>query len=573
MREIARMKSNSTQDKSGGSFKRVQIGFPSRIICYWTAANLIVGCCGAIIAAEASRGSAGGQSSPQAKDSATPSLSFAWKVNQREHRWLGSFVDYPDGFDYPVRQVVIDGEVWVIHVPNSDLYKGECRVRRYKGPDLEHLARQPDGTADLTGASSFLGCGMWWDEQTRTLYGLIHGEYAKDAPQQGWCSKKTRLATSKDLGLTWTLVGDILTRNLPNVRDYSGSYFEAGPADFDFYADVKGGYFYVTSWNSFVPKKGALSGFVMYSEVARCAIADKMAPGRWFKFRDGAWTEPGLGGKASRLGFELRGIYGNTIYSTHLKKYLRVGIPIGVKDDRGMPGLGFEDRSICISSCTDLAQQDWSPMAKLLDEPANGLFGFTLSDGKGMDPVACGRTLRAYNYWQRGSRVLEITLKEGNTPSRYFPPYDSYSYESSPESGDRIESRKTRIVGSADPEMRYDGDRWTVEKNEHYYERQANTAAQAGQSVQFTFQGSDIYWRAVASGDAGRADVFIDDVPQGTVDCFFSECALPYQFAFIKTGLDPEQTHTIKVVVRGDKNPGSSGTKIRHIAFEHSVER
>jgi hypothetical protein len=67
--------------------------------------------------------------------------------------------------------------------------------------------------------------------------------------------------------------------------------------------------------------------------------------------------------------------------------------------------------------------------------------------------------------------------------------------------------------------------------------------------------------------------VFIDNVLQKTVDGFFSECALPYQFAFIKTGLDPKQTHTIKVVVRGDKNPGSSGTRMRHIAFEHVAER
>lgn len=547
--------------------KRVKTGFLSRTIYSLTAAALCALYCEAAFAAEASGESAGGPSNPQAKDSTMLALPFAWEVTQRRFPWL-------ENVDYPMRQVVIDGEVWIIHVPNSDVYKAKCRVCRYKGPDLEHLVRQPDGFADLTGASAFLGCGLWWDEQTRTLYGLIHSEL-EPIGTQGWCTKKTRLATSKDLGLTWTLVGDILTRALPNKQDYSGSCFEAGPADFDFYADVKGGYFYVSSWNSFTPKKGKLNGFTMYSEVARCAIADKMAPGKWFKFRHGAWTEPGLGGKASRLGFDQRGIYGNTIYSTYLKKYLRIGIHIGIQDNRGMPGIGFEDRSIVISTCTDLAKQDWLPMAKLFDEPTNGVFAVTLSDGKGMDPVACGQTLRAYNYWQNAAanRVLNITLKEGNTPSRYFPPHDSYSYEPHPESGDRIESRRTRIVGSADPEMRYAGAGWTVEKNEHYYQGQAKTSAKAGESVQFAFQGADIYWRAVASGDGGQADVFIDDVLQRTVDCCFPECALPYQFAFIKIGLDPKRPHTIKVVVRGDKNPGSSGTKIRHIAFEPAAER
>jgi hypothetical protein len=485
----------------------------------------------------------------------------------RPHPWL-------ENCDYPMRQVVVDGEVWIIHVPNSDVYKARCQIRRYKGPDLEHLVRQPDGlAADMSGASAFI-CGLWWDEPTRTLYGLIHGEYDHNK-QQGWCSKKTRLAISKDLGLTWTLVGDILTRALPNVKDYSGSFFEAGPADFDFYTDAKGGYFYLTCWNSFAPKHGKLNGFTMYSEVARSAIADKMAPGKWFKFRDGGWTEPGLGGKASRVGFSRRGIYGGTIYSTDLKLYLRIGIHAGVKDNRGMPGMGFEDRCVCISTCTDLAKQDWSPMAKLLDEPRNPLFGITLSDAKGIDPVSCGRTLRVYNYWQNAGkgRVLEIALKDGSTPCRYFPPHDSYDYEAHPESGDRIESRKTRIVGSADAATRYDGSEWTVEKGAHYYQGQANTAAKPGQSVQLVFQGPDIYWRAAAGSDAGKADVFIDDVLERTVDCFFAECALPYQFAFIKTGLDPKRAHTIKIVVRGDKNPASSGTTIRHIAFEHAAER
>jgi hypothetical protein len=165
-------------------------------------------------------------------------------------------------------------------------------------------------------------------------------------------------------------------------------------------------------------------------------------------------------------------------------------------------------------------------------------------------------------------RVLEIALKEGTTPTRHLPPHDSYHYEPHPESGDRIAARKTKIVGAAAPEVKYEGAEWGVEKNEHYYEGQAKVASEVGHTIQFTFSGSDIYWRAVAAKDGGKADVFIDDKLQQTVDCFFPECPLPYQFAFIKTGLDPEKTHTIKIVVRGDRNPDSVGTVIRHIGFE-----
>jgi hypothetical protein len=498
---------------------------------------------------------------------ASTNLPFAWNLTQRKLPMLHA------DLDYPVRQVVIDGDLWMIFVPGRKAYGGTCPVLRFKGKDLEHLERQPDGTADLHGGSGHLGCGMWYDKESKTLYGLIHTEYAHDN-QQGWCSKKTRLATSTDLGLTWKLVGDILTRALPNVQDYAGSCFEAGPADFDFYADERGGYFYVTSWNSFVAKQGKLNGFLMHSEVARCAIPDKMAPGKWFKFRDGTWTEPGLGGKASRVGFSLRGMYGNTIYSTHLKKNLRIGVLIGITDKRGMPAMGFTDRSLCISTCSDLGKQDWSPMARLFPEPDNELFGLTLMDGKDVGAVSCGQTLRAYNYWHdRDMRVLEITFKDGSTPARYFPPHDSYNYEPHPESGDRIAARKTKILGAAAPEVKCDGAEWAVEKNEHYYEGQAKTASKAGHTIQFTFSGSDIYWRAVAAKDGGKADVFIDDKLQETVDCFFPECPLPYQLAFFKTGLDPKRPHAIRIVVRGDKNPGSSGTVIRHVGFEVGGER
>jgi hypothetical protein len=249
--------------------------------------------------------------------------------------------------------------------------------------------------------------------------------------------------------LTWTVVGDVLTASLPEPGDwlkYSGSEFEVGPADFSFYADTRGGYFYVTSWNAFVPKEGPINGFHMYMEVARCAIRDKMAPGKWYKFCNGAWTAPGLGGKASRVGTDKLGLYGNTIYSTYLNKYLRIGVPIGgVDEERAMPPYGFHNLPICMSTCSDLAKQDWTPMAKLFDDAS--LAGFSLADSSSGDPSTCDRTLRVYNYWLDGSRTLDVTLGDGTTPALSFPPYGSYSYEPHPEAGDPIESRKTKIVG------------------------------------------------------------------------------------------------------------------------------
>lgn len=458
------------------------------------------------------------------------------------------------------------------------------------GPDMDRLQAATSGagtfTFDLAKPRTDNMCisGGWYDRETKTLYAVIHCEIYNGvqrgvhATSAGWPRKKTALAKSTDLGKTWQAAGDLLTApyqdNVYDVVMYSGADYEPGPADFELYVDERGGYFYLTCWNTFLPKNGGLNGFLMGSEVARCAIADKMAPGKWFKYRDGAWTEPGLGGKASRVRFDRRGLYGSTIYSTFLKRYLRIGVHVGTKDDRGMPGYGFNDRSIYISTCTDLGKQDWSPMAKLLDDPACKpiIAAFTLTDATGSDPYTCGDTLRIYNYWEHAARRLDVTFKEGTTPSVYFPPHDSYGYQPHPESGDPIESRRTRIVGAASPEMRYAGAAWKGVAGGQYYQGLVMASETAGSTVEFTFTGADIYWRAVADKDGGRADVFIDDKLEQTVDCYFWDCELPYQFAFIKTGLDPKKTHTIKVVVRGDKNPASSGTLIRHMAFEPAAE-
>jgi hypothetical protein len=487
--------------------------------------------------------------------------------------------------DSPNHPLLIDGQLWQMYAP--DPYSNPTVVARYRGPDLEHLVQQPDGRIDCpdsplpggVAASSFINSGLWYDATTSTLYALLHTEYEHDGVNKtaGWCRKKVRLVTSKDLGLTWKLVGDVLTSCYPELNDwtkFSGSEFEVGPADYDLYVDQRSGCFYVMGWNAWILKKGPMDVTQTYVDVARCAIRDKMAPGKWHKFCNGTWTEPGLRGKSSRVPMDYYGIYGSTIYNTYLKKYMRIGVIMGTAD-RGIVKRALSDGSIVISTCTDLALQDWSPAAKLLDEPANRAFGFTLADADKKNGVACGRTFHIYNYWSgQTSRAIDVTLGEGTTPVHPAPTGPCYSYEPHPEAGDTLECRQTKIVGSASPEMAYSGSQWAVEKDEWHYQGEAKRCAVAGNSVSFTFKGADIYWRAVGASDAGRADVTIDGVLQATVDCYFRDpaCTLPKMFAFIKKGLDPKTTHTIRIDVRGDANPASKGTAIRHIGFEYSAE-
>ncbi len=480
------------------------------------------------------------------------------------------------GIDSPTGLVVIDGEVWVMFNLGSQ-YGTHVKIARYKGADFDHTTRQPDGAIDVEkGVSTHFCGGMWYDSTAGKLYAPIHCEYERDiSPPAGWTRKKTRLATSTDKGLTWHLEGDILTDCLPSSGDwlrFSGQYFEAGPADFDFYADEQGGYFYIYSCNAYAPKNGTMNNFLWYNEVARCAIADKMAPGKWRKFCSGSWTEPGLGGKASKVSMGSYGMYGRVIYSRYLKKYLRLGVCLGVIDKR-FTNLGLGDGSIFVSGCDDLSKQEWTPVTKVFDKPDNDKFGFTLTDGNGVDPFVCERSVHAYNYWLYNipSRAIDITLGPGATPAAGYPRYGSYAYEPLRESGDSIVSRRTKIVGCSSPDNIYAGTGWTPRNNPMYYQSQAMECDVAGSSLQYSFRGPGIYWRAIADTDGGKADVYLDGKLIETVDTYFRE-ALPFQFAFIKTGLDPRVIHVFKAVVREDKNPASRGTSIRHMALEYTAE-
>ena len=516
-------------------------------------------------------------------------LPFSFKVTERTEN-LPDYVSPPApnlynnnptfkvgwGIDSPTGLVVIEGEVWVMFNVGSQ-YGTHVKVARYKGADFEHTARQPDGAIDVEkGVSTHFCGGMWYDSVAGKLYAPIHCEYERDiSPPAGWTRKKTRLATSTDKGLTWRLEGDILTDYLPTSGDwlkFSGSYFEPGPADFDFYVDNQGGYFYIYSCDSYAPKNGKMNNFLWYNEVARCAISDKMAPGKWHKFCNGTWTEPGLGGKASRVTMGSYSIYGRVIYSHYLKKYLRIGVCLGVIDKR-FTNLGFGDGSIFVSFCDDLSKQEWTPLTKMFDEPDNDKFGFTLTDGNAVDPFVCDRSIHAYNYWLYNipSRAIDITLGPGMTPTAGYPRYGSYAYEPLPESGDPIVNRKTKIVGCTSPDNIYGGTGWTIRNDSMYFQLQAMECGAPGSILQYSFKGSGIYWRAIADTNCGKADIYLDGKLIETVDCYFRE-ALPFQFAFIKTGLDPTVTHIFKAVVRADKNPKSSRTVIRHMAFEYSAE-
>ncbi|MGA2618662.1 MAG: hypothetical protein ABSF26_13695 [Thermoguttaceae bacterium] len=495
----------------------------------------------------------------------TPALPFRLTVTPEK---LESLPDYmgpknPVDMDFPYCPVMIDGEYWIIYK------NGYNRpVFRFKGTNIENATRQADGSASFPLRAPYILGGVWYDEAQKRLYAPMHCEQEGYA---GMVLREIHLASSTDKGLTWKYEGRLLTRDdPPGARkgpDFSGLAWDGGDGDHVIYVDKEGGYIYLFTNHYTWPKTGSPAAAFLRHRVARCAIADKMAPGTWQKFYNAQWSQPGVGGKASYVNGYC------VMYDTYLKKYLSFNYISG------------------LSMCDDLAKQDWGPSCYLGPSwCSDTLVGTWATNEAKTDTHLGGRTLLVYAFWQnKPGRRFRVELGPGRTavdgfvsPSVYLitpsqapwavtaEPGPLYGYTPLFESADPIESRRTRRVSSTSTEMSYKG-QWTDEPNKGYYDGQARVGAAARDSVAMAFQGADIYWRAVRGPDCGKADVFLDGALQKTVDCY-ANVSTTYQFGFIKTGLDATAPHTIKVVVRGDKNPASKGAAIKHMLFEYAAE-
>ena len=459
----------------------------------------------------------------------------------------------PDNCEVFIR---IDDELWEFR---SQWVVNLGTTARYKGPDIDHMTRVEDGIyPDGMTSCWFLG-GMWYDESEKKLYAPMHIEH--DGIRRSYpFSRKIALATSTDKGRTWRYEGDIVTSETyyyaHDFFKFSGSSFGNGLADFGFYVDKRGGYFYIFPDEGWAPT--ATRGIRWNSRAARCAISDKMAPGKWKNFYNGKWDEPALGGKSSTVApSHLWGV----VYSTFLNRY--VCMFLGNQDPPNQTNID----GIYIGSCSDLGKQDW-----VWGYCPEAMFGFmNLLNADGTDVAGtCSDAFRFYSYFGPNDyQRLDIKLAHGQTVTSDLQ--SRYLFEPHPESSDPMHGRVTKIVGSGSSEMKYSGS-WSDQKNPDSYEGRTKDSSTPNSSVEFSFEGTAIYWRALHSPQSGRADVYIDGALRKTVDCYSPRSTSYEQFLYINTGLAPNARHTIKVVATGKKNPKSAGAAISHIAFEYSAE-
>jgi hypothetical protein len=111
----------------------------------------------------------------------------------------------------------------------------------------------------------------------------------------GWEYNVMALARSSDNGSSWTRQGVVLSGSDPkpnSVGTTQPGVSEPGTI-------VANGYIYM--FYQYVPNQDAEPEAPSVIQVARAPVASDGAPGSWTKYSNGAWGEPGLGGKAATI--------------------------------------------------------------------------------------------------------------------------------------------------------------------------------------------------------------------------------------------------------------------------------
>jgi beta-galactosidase GanA len=112
-----------------------------------------------------------------------------------------------------------------------------------------------------------------------------------------------------------------------------------------------------------------------------------------------------------------------------------------------------------------------------------------------------------------------------------------------------------------DPALTYTGT-WSHVSNQSYttgdYKQTESFSDTTGDSMSVTFTGTGVQYIAPTASNHGIADIYLDGTKVASVDGYSSSTDFQ-QVLYSASGL-ADTTHTLKIVVSGQKNPSSSGT-------------
>jgi len=107
----------------------------------------------------------------------------------------------------------------------------------------------------------------------------------------------------------------------------------------------------------------------------------------------------------------------------------------------------------------------------------------------------------------------------------------------------------------------WDGE-WTVDTVRNpWSEWKTKTTTRAGAEAAFTFEGTGVAIVGHCAQDGGRADVYLDGARAGRIDAWVPERTHDNDYWHV-TGL-PQGQHTVRLVVRSDRDERSTGHEVR----------
>jgi len=166
-------------------------------------------------------------------------------------------------------------------------------------------------------------CGQWIQHielEGKTLWGWVHNETACDYAKGGQTHASMTIATSADYGLTWKILGPIIRGTDPPA---------AGKETGDSCPSVvrgQDGYDY-----AYCLHNGGHSWEAGYGFIAR-ALANDPGPGKWKKYFNGEWSEPGVDGKSTKVD-GLGAAYWNTARETIGLNWVKGGMGLIASSD------------------------------------------------------------------------------------------------------------------------------------------------------------------------------------------------------------------------------------------------
>ncbi len=108
---------------------------------------------------------------------------------------------------------------------------------------------------------------------------------------------------------------------------------------------------------------------------------------------------------------------------------------------------------------------------------------------------------------------------------------------------------------------------WSGQSHSSHYGGSVRHSSTKGATASFSFTtGKQVAWVAPKGANRGYAHVYLDGSKVATVNLYYSS-TLYRRAVFVRGGLNPSVTHTLKVYVSGTKPSSSSGTRVDVDAF------